>query len=118
MDDHRIALSTNDFKNLSTDPFGKSHYFTVYRLQAEAVTKIDTRENVLFRQACGLQGRAEHLHGLLGDVRTLVGATFETEVRQALEEQGHRIMAVSERHFDAVLDRMQRIHGTGQYAAH
>lgn len=109
MDDRKIALSTNDFKNLSADPFGKSHYFEIYRLREGSVTKVDTRENVLFRQACGLQGRVEHLHGLLGDVETLVGTMFEPEVSAALEEQGYRIISVPERNIEAVLSRLQRI---------
>jgi len=94
MDEHTIALSTNDYKNLSRDPFGQSHYFELYHLDGSSVKKVDIRENVLFRQACGLRGRAEHLHGLLGDVQYLVGTEFEVEVKQALEDRGHRILTV------------------------
>lgn len=110
MNHRRIAVSTNDYKNLSMDTFGQSHYFEVYDLEKDVVKKVNTRENVLFRQACSLQGRIEHLHGLLGDVRYLVGTGFRHEVRQALERWGHQIIQVPGEKISTTLNQLRTIH--------
>lgn len=67
---------------------------------------IDTRENVLFRQACDLTGRAQHLHGLLGDVQYLVGSRFEDNVRQKMEELGYHIIQVDPDKIAALLSQL------------
>lgn len=92
MTEQRIALSTNDLKNLSSDSFGHSHYFKVIDLADGGVEEVDLRENVLFMQACDLRGRVEHLHGLLIDVQYLVGSQFEDSAKEQLENLGHKVV--------------------------
>jgi len=106
MPSHQIALSTNDYTNLADTPFGKSHYFRIYQVEQDGYKMIDTRENVLFSQACDLTGRAQHLHGLLGDVQYLVGSQFEKDVRQKLEEMGYHIIEVEPDKIAALLPRL------------
>jgi len=93
--DPLVALSTNDFKNLSNNTFGQSHYYTIFRLHQDEMEQVETRENVLFMRSCDLAGRAEHLHGLLGDVTWFVGTRFDRQVRDKLKEREHRLITAA-----------------------
>ncbi|MCF7804386.1 MAG: hypothetical protein K9N46_15065 [Candidatus Marinimicrobia bacterium] len=108
MEETRFALSTNDYKNLSNDSFGQSHYFQVYRITGnDEVTLVDTLENVLFMQACDIQGRAEHLHGLLSEVPYLMGHGFEEQIQQKLTNSGHVLIEVKPGKLDHVLEQIK-----------
>ncbi len=99
-----VAISTNDLKNISKNSFGKSHFFQIYRLSDSGFEMLETRENVLFMQSCELQGRIEHLHGLLGDVKTFIGDHFLKGLREDLEEYGHQLITVQSSKIEAALD--------------
>ena len=107
MADQRIALSTNDLKNLSNDSFGHSHYFRVVDLVDDGFEEVDLRENVLFMQACDLRGRVEHLHGLLIDVEYLVGSQFKDSAREQLEELGHRVITRAPKKLQQIIEQLR-----------
>jgi len=67
---------------------------------------VDTRENVLFRQACALLGRSEHLHGLLSDVTYFIGSRFEDRVRTKLGRKGHVDVQAETGRLEQVLERV------------
>jgi|GEM_PF-2419235 len=95
MQDNLVAISSNDFKNVASDTFGQSHYFMIYRMDTGEPQKVETRENVLFMRSCDLQGRAEHLHGLLGDVKYFVGTKFNKTAREYLKKNSHQLIEVA-----------------------
>jgi len=94
MQDNLVAISSNDFKNVANNTFGQSHYFVIYRIDSGEPQKIETRENVLFMRSCDLQGRAEHLHGLLGDIKYFIGAKFNETARKYLKKNSHQLIEV------------------------
>lgn len=94
MQDNLVAISSNDFKNVASDTFGQSHYFMIYRMETRVPQNVETRENVLFMRSCDLQGRAEHLHGLLGDVKFFVGTKFNETAREYLKKNSHQLIEV------------------------
>ena len=106
MNRNLVALSTNDYINLSGDNFGQSHYFTVYQLEGDSLIEIETRENVLFMRACDLQGRAEHLHGLLGDISHFIGSGFDPEVKRYLTYRNHNLITVSPEPIETIAERL------------
>ncbi|HKJ69764.1 MAG TPA: hypothetical protein VKA68_17540 [bacterium] len=107
MDDKKIAVSTNDFKKLSGNTFGKSHYYQIFQMDDPEFEVMDTRENVLFRQVCDLTGRIEHLHGLLGDVRYLIGNQFQQDVKQSLQDLGHETIEAAPDSIPEVLEQFR-----------
>lgn len=102
-----IAISTNDLKNISKGPFGKSHFFQIYRVSNGTFEKVETRENVLFMQSCQLQGRIEHLHGLLGDIKVFVGNHFMEDILENLEEYGHQLIYVKHGKIEKALEELK-----------
>ena len=102
-----IAVSTNDLKNISKGTFGKSHFFEIYTVSNGSFEKIETRENVLFMQSCQLQGRIEHLHGLLGDIKIFVGNHFLEESQGELEEYGHELLSVEHGKIEEALNEVK-----------
>ncbi len=109
MSETTIAVSTNDYKQLSNDPFGQSHFFIIYRLHDGELKQTDVRENVLFRQTCDIQGRVEHLHGLLGDITYLVGKQFEPGVKHTLEDMGYEIVELQTGSLEQLANRLHEL---------
>jgi len=107
MDNPRIAIGTDEEERLSKNTFGHCQYFQVYEQNSAELTLLETRENVLYKQACDTRGRAEHLHGLLGDVSILIGSKFEGPTRKALEEDGHHCVVVKPDSLDKVLENLR-----------
>lgn len=103
----KLAISTNDYKNLAQDSFGRSHFFLIYRYEGEDWVEEDTRENILFMQACELRGRADHLHGLLNDVDYLIGHHFEAEVESQLSSLGHDLIRLPVLPVEQVFDDLE-----------
>jgi predicted Fe-Mo cluster-binding NifX family protein len=102
-----IAVSTNDLKNISNGAFGKSHFFEIYSISDGAFENTETRENVLFMQSCELQGRIEHLHGLLGDIKIFVGNHFLDDLRGELQAYGHQLIPVRHGKIEDVLNEVK-----------
>ncbi len=107
MDPNKVAVSTNDYKKLSSNTFGKSHYYQIYDMDDPEFETLDTRENVLFRQVCDLNGRVEHLHGLLGDVRYLIGNRFQQDVQRGLQDMGHETVEAPPDNIREVLEALR-----------
>ena len=102
-----IAVSTNDLKNISNGAFGKSHFFEIYTISNGTFEKVETRENVLFMQSCELQGRIEHLHGLLGDIKIFVGNHFLDDLRDELKAYGHQLLSVGHGKIEEALNEVK-----------
>ncbi len=105
MQDNLIAISTNDYKNVASDVFGQSHFFVICEINQETLTKIETRENVLFMRSCDLQGRAEHLHGLLGDVKYFIGTRYNPHAREYLNGKGHQLIEIEPQTIEDIVSR-------------
>lgn len=103
----KIAISTNDYKNLAQDSFGRSHFFLIYQDGEEDWVEQETRENILFMQTCELRGRADHLHGLLNDVDYLIGHHFETEVESQLRSLGHQMIRLPVLPVEQIFDELK-----------
>lgn len=105
----KFAISSNDLKNVSNDYFGQSHFYVIYELRNWQPKKNETRENVLFRQSCDLNGRTEHLHGLLGDIDYFFGSKFQSRVREDLEALEHECIKIPTDRIDDIVGKI------GQY---